>query len=71
MSEITISKEDFRKFREHFYRKTGIQFEDSKRYFVDKRLIERITATDSESFRNYFMMLRFAATEARTARMPE
>lgn len=59
MAEITISEEDFRKFREFFYRKTGIQFEDSKRYFVDKRLIERIEATDSEHFRNYFMMLRF------------
>jgi len=59
MAEITISEEDFRKFREFFYRKTGIQFEDSKRYFVDKRLIERIEATDSQRFRNYFMMLRF------------
>ncbi|MDP2099019.1 MAG: protein-glutamate O-methyltransferase CheR [Methylobacter sp.] len=61
MTEITISEEDFRKFREYFYRKTGIQFEASKRYFVDKRLVERIEATDSEHFRNYFMMLRFDA----------
>ncbi|MBV5330576.1 MAG: protein-glutamate O-methyltransferase CheR [Chlorobium sp.] len=59
MADKTISQEDFFKFREFFYRKTGIQFEDSKRYFVDKRLIERITATDSGNFRNYFVMLRF------------
>lgn len=59
MSEITLSEEDFRKFREYFYRKTGIQFEESKRYFVDKRLIERIEATDSANFRSYFMLLRF------------
>ncbi|UFS72542.1 protein-glutamate O-methyltransferase CheR [Geomonas sp. RF6] len=59
MAEITIGKEDFLKFREFFYRKTGILFDDSKRYFVDRRLIERIEATDSGSFRNYFMMLRF------------
>jgi chemotaxis protein methyltransferase CheR len=59
MAEKTISQEEFLKFREFFYRKTGIQFEDSKRYFVDKRLIERIDATDSTTFRNYFMMLRF------------
>lgn len=57
----TISDEDFQKFREYFYRKTGIQFEQSKRYFVDKRLIDRIKATGSENFRNYFMMLRFEA----------
>jgi len=61
MPETTISEEDFRKFREYFYRKTGIQFEASKRYFVDKRLVERIEATDSETFRSYFMMLRFEA----------
>lgn len=61
MAEISISEEDFRKFREYFYRKTGIQFEVSKRYFVDKRLLERIAATASETFRNYFMKLRFEA----------
>jgi chemotaxis protein methyltransferase CheR len=62
VAEITISEEDFRKFREYFYRKTGIQFEATKRYFVDKRLIERIEATHFDNFRNYFMMLRFEAT---------
>jgi chemotaxis protein methyltransferase CheR len=54
-----ISLEEFQKFREFFYRKTGIQFDDNKRYFVDKRLIERIEATQSDSFRNYFTTLRF------------
>lgn len=61
MAETIISDEDFQKFREYFYRKTGIQFEQTKRYFVDKRLIDRIEATGSENFRNYFMMLRFEA----------
>ncbi len=62
MTTKPISQEDFLKFREFFYRKTGIQFEDSKRYFVDKRLIERIEATDSGNFRNYFITLRFETT---------
>lgn len=62
MTDMTISDEDFRKFREYFYRKTGIQFEESKRYYVDKRLVDRIEATNSESFRNYFMLLRFEAS---------
>ncbi|QFY42896.1 protein-glutamate O-methyltransferase CheR [Candidatus Methylospira mobilis] len=57
-AKMSISDEDFRTFREYFYRKTGIHFEDSKRYFVDKRLMERIAATDSKSFRGYFIMLR-------------
>ena len=62
MADITISDDDFQKFREFFYRKTGIQFEASKRYFVDKRLVERIEATDTETFRSYFTMLRFQAS---------
>jgi chemotaxis protein methyltransferase CheR len=56
-----ITEADFEKFREFFYRKTGIQFDSSKRYFVDKRLVERIEATGSENFRNYFIKLRFEA----------
>lgn len=62
MANITITTEDFHKFREFFYRKTGIQFEDSKRYFVDKRIIERIEATGTETFRTYFTLLRFQAS---------
>jgi chemotaxis protein methyltransferase CheR len=58
----SITQEDFLKFREYFYRKTGIQFEDTKRYFVDKRLIDRIIATKNENFRSYFTMLRFEAS---------
>ena len=60
-SELTISESDFQKFREFFYRKTGIQFDSSKRYFVDKRLVERIEATGTGSFRAYFTLLRFQA----------
>lgn len=62
LNDIAITPEDFQAFREFFYRKTGIQFEGSKRYFVDKRLIERVRATGSVSFRNYFMLLRFQSS---------
>lgn len=60
---LKITDEDFRKFREFFYRKTGIWFDDSKRYFVDKRLIERIKATGCDSFRSYFIKLRFESSK--------
>ncbi len=58
-SSLAITEEQFLKFREFYYRKTGTYFDDSKRYFVDKRLIERIKATESEGFRDYFVKLRF------------
>ncbi len=62
MAATSISELDFEKFREFFYRKTDIQFEPSKRYFVDKRLVERIELTDSGNFRTYFTKLRFEAS---------
>ena len=62
MTDLAISADDFHKFGEFFYRKTGIAFEDSKRYFVDKRLIERIEATKTKTFRAYFNLLRFQAS---------
>jgi chemotaxis protein methyltransferase CheR len=58
----SISDEDFLKFKEFFYRRTGISFELSKRYFVDKRLIERIEATGTGTFRGYFTHLRLQAS---------
>jgi chemotaxis protein methyltransferase CheR len=62
MTKIAINDDDFQKFREFFYRKTGISFDSNKRYFVDKRLVERIVATDSNNFRGYFSLLRFQAS---------
>jgi len=59
-----ISEADFQKFAEFFHRKTGIHFEPAKRYFVDKRLVERIQATGADSFRAWFVALRFETNGA-------
>jgi chemotaxis protein methyltransferase CheR len=59
---LVISADDFQKFREFFYRKTGINFEPTKRYFVDKRIVERIHSTGCDGFRSYFAMMRFQAS---------
>lgn len=55
-TEITL--ENFLKFRDFFYARTGIHFDEKKRYFVDKRLIDRMKVTGASSFSNYFSMLR-------------
>ncbi len=60
--EVRITDAEFERFRDYFYRKTGIRFEDSKRYFVDKRLIQRMCQTGHESFREYFAFMRFQAS---------
>jgi chemotaxis protein methyltransferase CheR len=62
--ELAISDEDFLRFREFFYRKTGIMFADNKRYFVDKRLRERMIACNLPGFREYFNLARYQADGA-------
>ena len=53
-----ITDDEFRRFRDFLYRRTGLHFADGKRYFVDKRLLERMEATGCPSFQAYFALLR-------------
>ena len=69
LSPPVISDADFQKFAEFFHRKTGIHFEPAKRYFVDKRLVERIQATGAENFRAWFVALRFETDGAEMQRL--
>ncbi len=59
----SISQADFLRFRDFFYRKTGLYFEEGKRYFVDKRLLARMAANGHETFRSYFAFMRFQASQ--------
>jgi chemotaxis protein methyltransferase CheR len=56
-----VSQEDVRRLCEFLYRRTGMLFADSKRYYIDRRLAERIAATGSGSFNAYFALLRSGA----------
>ncbi len=47
MNEIVITDTDFCRFRDYFYQKQAF-FENSKRYFVDKRLLQRIELTEHQ-----------------------
>src|SRR6187399_3546688 len=55
---VHVTPEDVRRLCEFLYRRTGMLFDDNKRYYIDRRLAERITATASGSFPSYFAMLR-------------
>lgn len=61
-STPVITDSDFVRFRDFFYRKTGIMFADNKRYFVDKRLHERMLTVGQTQFRDYFNTIRFQAS---------
>ena len=55
---ITITEEEFRKLAEFLYRRTGMVFNETKRYYVERRIMDRMAATSSATFAHYFMVLR-------------
>jgi chemotaxis protein methyltransferase CheR len=57
-ADVTISRDDFVTFQEFFRKRTGIHFEETKRYFVDRRLEARIVATEQRSCRNYLAFVQ-------------
>ena len=53
-----LSEADFEKFRDYFYKRTGIRFTAAKRYFVDKRVDTCIRGAGYGSFVTWFAALR-------------
>ena len=49
---------EFDRLCEFLYRRTGLAFTSAKRYYVDRRMADRMTATGSRSFSAYFATLR-------------
>src|SRR6476660_3797263 len=57
-SAVTVRQEDVRRLCDFLYRRTGMLFAEDKRYYIDRRLHERIAATGTQSFQAYFALLR-------------
>ena len=53
-----LADSDFEQLREYVYRRTGIQFAASKRYFVDKRIYALMAESGEANFAGYFSLLR-------------
>lgn len=49
---------------EFLYRRTGMLFGESKRYYIDRRVADRVSATRSLSFQAYFALLVSQPAEA-------
>ena len=60
---MTLTPELYQRFVDLIYKKTGIWFESTKRYFVDKRLDERITELGLEDYREYYQLLKFSVEQ--------
>jgi chemotaxis protein methyltransferase CheR len=65
LSEIPryLSAGDLVRLCEFLYRRTGMLFGEAKRYYIDRRVAERVAATNSPSFVHYFEYLLGSATE--------
>ena len=53
-----VTEAEYRRLGDYLYRRTGMIFDQSRRYFVERRIAERMTATKSTSFASYFARLR-------------
>ena len=53
-----VTDDDVRRLCDFVYRQTGMLFAQDKRYYIDRRLAERMAATASPSFSAYFAVLR-------------
>lgn len=54
-----ITAEDVTVFCDFFYKKTGISMDASRRYFIDRRLEDRMVASECGSFREYLSLVKF------------
>jgi chemotaxis protein methyltransferase CheR len=52
------TEEEFRRLCEFLYRRIGVVFTEAKRYYVERRLADRMEATGATSFAGYFARLR-------------
>ena len=55
---LQVTGEEVERFCEFLYRRTGMSFTEGKRYYIDRRLAERIAATGATTFQSYFAILR-------------
>ena len=56
---MTLALKDFAAIRDEVYRKLGLFFEDSKVYFLQKRIEKRMEMRAVESFADYAFLLRY------------
>lgn len=53
-----LTQDEFRRLCEFLYRRTGMIFTEAKRYYVERRVVDRMLSTRSDSFEHYFGRLR-------------
>jgi chemotaxis protein methyltransferase CheR len=55
---VQVTEDELRRLAEFLYRRTGMVFTETKRYYVERRIAERMAATSNSTFSGYFAYLR-------------
>jgi chemotaxis protein methyltransferase CheR len=59
-----LTADELRRLSEFLYRRTGMLFGESKRYYIERRIGDRMVATGQPNFRVYFSHLQSDGLEA-------
>ena len=57
-AQAALTEEEFARLSDFLYRRTGMVFGEAKRYYVQRRIDDRMAATGAGSFGSYFARLR-------------
>lgn len=60
----TLTADELTRLSNFVYRRTGMLFEEKKRYYIDRRVADRIKVTGSRTFSDYYGLLRDNDQEA-------
>jgi chemotaxis protein methyltransferase CheR len=59
----TLSENDLQVFCDFLYRRTGMSYGETKRYYIERRLADRMFAVGTKSFAGYMNLLRTGGAE--------
>lgn len=63
-SPTLVSADELQRLCDFLYRRTGILYGESKRYYIERRIADRMTVVGSKSFAIYMGLLNTSAQEA-------
>lgn len=63
MTGRALESDELQRLSDFLYRHTGMMFGQAKRYYIERRVADRMAATASASFASYFGVLRSDARE--------
>lgn len=63
MNRVVLTSEELQLLSQYLYRQTGMLFGETKRYYIERRVADRMSRTGSSNFAGYFSSLRLDVSE--------